>query len=86
MIFGYVSGQAGVGSEGRYDGYTGSVQIRYELTRFWSLGVLYNHYQYNLSPEASLSLHVAPELHRNTVMVGFNWNLPFVTPRTTGVN
>ena len=81
FIFGYVNGQAGVGSEGRYDGYTGSGQLRFALTRFWALAVLYNHYQYRLSPEASISLHVAPELHRNTIMVGFNWNLPLVTPR-----
>jgi hypothetical protein len=81
FIFGYVNGQAGVGSEGRYDGYTGSGQLRFALTRFWALAVLYNHYQYRLSPEASISLNVAPELHRNTIMVGFNFNLPLVTPR-----
>ena len=77
---GYSNGLAGErGSDrfpGSYDGYTGTAQLRVRLTRWWSSVVSFNRFQYRLNPEASHSLGVAPELHRNGVRVGFAWLLP----------
>lgn len=76
FVFGYVNGQAGDTTDGRYDGYTGSGQLRIQLSRNWSSGIVFNHYQYQLNPQASVSLGVTPEMHRSSVMAGFNWTLP----------
>ena len=77
---GYSNGAVGYGRQGQgvghYDGYTGTAQLRFRLTRFWSALVSANHYQYRLNTAASDSLGVSPETHRNSVRVGIAWSLP----------
>jgi hypothetical protein len=78
VIAGYVNGQAGNGLEGRYDGYTGTGQLRFLLTRWWAGLVSFNHYQYRLNTVASESLRVPAEMHRNAIRVGLSWSVPLV--------
>jgi hypothetical protein len=76
---GYQNGVAGQRiSDGTpsYDGYTGTVQLRFRLTRSWSSIVSLNTFQYHLNTEASESLGVSPRMHRDSVQVGFAWSLP----------
>jgi hypothetical protein len=77
---GYSNGLAGQGTSGgapgRYDGYSGMVQLRFLMTRSWSSVVSVNHFQYRLNTEASQSLGISPDMHRNALRVGFTWSLP----------
>jgi hypothetical protein len=78
---GYSNGMAGQRTSdrarpGSYDGYTGTIQLRFRLTRWWSSVVSVNHSQNRLNTEASRSLGVSPDTHRNAVRVGFTWQLP----------
>jgi hypothetical protein len=80
VSFGYSNGVTGGTADGvepgRYDAYTGTAQIRFRLTRFWSALVSGSRYQYTLNGVASESLRVAPRLDRNSLRVGISWQLP----------
>jgi hypothetical protein len=78
---GYSNGMAGQPTSdrarpGSYDGYTGTIQLRFKLTHWWSSVVSLNHSQNRLNTEASRSLGVPPDTHRNALRVGFTWQLP----------
>jgi hypothetical protein len=77
---GYSNGLAGQrtsdGAQGRFDGYSGTLQLRFRLTSSWSSVVSVNHFQYRLNAAASQSLGVSPAMQRNSVRVGFAWSLP----------
>jgi hypothetical protein len=70
------TGQATDGELGRFDGYTGTLQFRFRISRFWSALASGNHYQYRLNTAASTMLRVAPEMHRNSIRIGVAWSLP----------
>ena len=61
---------------GRYNGYTGTAQLRVHMMAGWSSVVSFTHYQYQLNEVASQLLGVSRELHRNAVRVGLSWSLP----------
>jgi hypothetical protein len=77
---GYSNGVSGLpseeGGEGRYEGYTGTVQFRMQLSGGWSSVVSLAHFEYRLNAAASQSLGVAGDMSRNVVRVGLTWALP----------
>ena len=77
---GYSNGSTGQspsgGAPGSYDGYTGKVQLRVRLTRWWSSVVSVNHFQYSLNAAASQALGLSHQMSRNSAQVGFTWLLP----------
>jgi len=80
LSMGYSNGHTG-GFEaalGEYDSYTGTLQIQYALTRWWSTMVSVNRYQFRLNDAGSLALGIAPSMNRNAVRVGFVWSLPLI--------
>ena len=60
----------------QYDTYTGTAQVQFELTPWWSAVANYTHYRHHANPTASAALGVAPELARNAVRMGFTWSFP----------
>jgi len=63
---------------GKFDGYSGSAQVRFRLSRFLSALVSGSHYEYQLNAVAAASLRVPPHLNRNSLRVGITWSLPMV--------
>jgi hypothetical protein len=68
--------QTGGRFSGRYNGYTGTAQLRVRMTAGWSSVVSLTHYQYRLNEVASQLLGVSRELHRNSLRAGMSWSLP----------
>jgi hypothetical protein len=64
------------GSPRNYGAYAGTVQLRFQLSRWWSSVVSVKRFQYRLNPEMSHSLGVTSQMHGNAVRVGFAWALP----------
>jgi hypothetical protein len=79
---GYSNGQTGQSPDGtaigQYDTYTGTAQLRLRLRRSWSTVASFTHSQYFLNTVASSALLVSPELHRNSVRIGFVFAVPLV--------
>jgi opacity protein-like surface antigen len=63
---------------GTYDGYNGSAQVRFRLSRYLSALVNASRYQYLLNDVAAGSLGVPPRLDRNAIRFGVTWSLPLV--------
>jgi hypothetical protein len=80
VTVGYSSGVSGRRSAergpGRYEGYTGTVQLRVRIAENVSSVVSVTHFQYHLNEAASQSLDVSREMQRNAVRAGFSWSLP----------
>jgi hypothetical protein len=81
-VLGYSNGFAGAGAGGKYDGYTTTGQMQFQLTRWWSALVSVNHYEYRLNTIASQVLGVSSDMHQNAIRVGFTWTLPLVGAAT----
>jgi len=71
-----IAGQQTADGLGKYDGLSGSAQLRFRLLRWWSSVVSVNHYRYHLNDAASRSLRITPSLDRTAIRVGFSWLLP----------
>jgi len=82
---GYAKARAGFSAgplgPGRFDSYSGTAQLRVQVTRTLSAVVIYNHYQYQLDQAAQESLHTASPVRRNAVRIGVNWQQPLMTSR-----
>jgi len=63
---------------GKYEGYNGSAQVRFRVSRFLAVLVNGSRYQYELNAAASESLRVPPKLDRNAIRIGITWSLPIV--------
>ncbi|MGE0703132.1 MAG: hypothetical protein AB7F99_05295 [Vicinamibacterales bacterium] len=76
LTVGYLMGRAGPGVEGEYETYRGEAQMRVHLTRWWSLGVTYNYFEYLSSGIAGGPLGASRHVQRNTTRVHMDWSLP----------
>ena len=63
------------GSTAKFDSYSGTIQLRFMLTRWWSATVNQNVYAYQLHG-FNLPPGLLPRLERNATRVGMTWNLP----------
>ena len=61
---------------GRFDSFAFTSQVSVPLTDWWWAMASYAHYRYALSPVASLSLLLPPQLQRNAVYAGFTLRTP----------
>jgi hypothetical protein len=82
LAFGYSSGSnlpsPTVIELGTYEGFNGSAQVRFRLSRYLAVLVNGSRYQYELNDAAAVSLRVPRQLNRNAVRVGVTWLLPVV--------
>jgi hypothetical protein len=72
-----VTGQDPIFGVGRYDNYSGTAQLRFRLSRFWSTIVNVNHYEYRLNSGASRG-GLTSERNQNSVQVGVSWSVPLI--------
>ena len=82
----YANARAGYSASalgaGHFDTYSGTAQLRFQLTRSLSTAVIYNYYYYQLDQAAQESLHVASPVRRNAIRVGFTWQQLLMTSRS----
>ncbi len=76
-------GQVGLAPNGRYSAYSGTAQLQFELTPWWSALGSYTHYSHHANVAASVGLAVYPELNRDAVRFGFSWSFPPPSGRTS---
>lgn len=83
---GYTDGVAspdpGQVANSRYNAYTGTAQLVFELTPWWSAVANYTRYQHRANAAASAGLGLTPNFDRNALRVGFSWSFPQPAGRT----
>ena len=73
----YSNGQAGgANTRGRFENYTGSLQVRYALSRCCATAVNYDYYVYKFRDVADLSTDFLSNFDRQAIRVGFTLWLP----------
>jgi hypothetical protein len=73
----YSNGQAGgSNTQGRFENYTGSVQLRYAISRCCATAINYDYYVYNFEDVADLSAGFLSNFDRQAIRVGFTLWLP----------
>jgi hypothetical protein len=63
-------------STGTFDSYTGTVQLRYMLTRIWSVVAVHNFYRHAIHDVPNLPAGFPTRLDRNAFQVGMTLGLP----------
>jgi hypothetical protein len=81
----YANGQAGgSNTRGRFENYTGSLQLRYAISRCCATAVNYDYYVYKFEDVADLSANFLSDFDRQAIRVGFTLWLPLYGRYTDG--
>jgi hypothetical protein len=80
----YSEGQSTGRETAAFDTYTGTSQLRFELTGDWSAVVSHTYYRYSFQEVRPIGPQLPPQMNRNAIRVGLSLNLPVVGGRTDG--